>query len=287
MYFIRQEVATWHEVLKVGKSLTIDGIGTFRINKTGRLEFKPDPDQNFFDEAFGLKALVIPPVKKRIRKPKPVKVYYHKPARKPTIRKIRRLAWAAAITIPLVVAGAWSIMHFDTLQQFANQHSSLIMPFYRQVIEPTQKTYQIELKEQIVASDLEINDQITSIESVVPEYSEPTVETSEIAGNTSEINQTPPETEIILPEISNPAECDPPASGQRAYYIIVGSFENDFNAQLLSNELKDLGWNARVIESSERMFRVSIASCAIKQQALDQLQKVREEKNSGAWLLRM
>ncbi len=287
MHLIRQAVASWHEMLKEGKTLTLDGIGTFHINKSSRLEFKPDPDQNFFDEAFGLKALVIPPVKKRIRKYKPVRVNYHKPVRKPMVRKIRRLAWAAVITVPLVAAGVWSIMHLDTLQQFAHQHSGLIIPFRRHFPGPTQNTYQIKTGEQRSATAPIINEQDALHESFVPEYTEPVPETSGNEENTSVTTLTTPETETTIPQPPAPAGCDIPAPGQRAYYIIVGSFENDTNAQHLSGELSNLGWNAKVIESSEGMYRVSIVSCVLKQQALEQLARIREEQNPGAWLLRM
>ena len=284
---IHQEVAAWRDELKKGNKLILDGIGVFHINKTGKLEFKPDPDQNFFNQAFGLKPLVVPPVRKRVRKPKPAKVYYHKRVRKPSIRKIRRIAWAAVITIPLIAAGIWSIMRFDALQQFANQHSEIITPFHHQVIEPVQNLFQIQSKEQPSLLNSETSDEFEPGEEISLNESTPAEEAIKESENAEEATLI--ESETVADEVQpySYSDCEPSVAGQRAYHIIVGSFEVDFNAGILVNELGKLGWNARTIESAEGKFRVSIASCAVKQQALELLQKVREEQNPAAWLLRI
>lgn len=278
MQKIRQEVAAWHETLTAGKMLVLEGIGALHVNKNGKTEFKPEPGQNFFNDAYGLTTIVFPPLKKRIRKAKPKKFVYHKPARKITTRVIRRVAWAAAISIPLVSAGIWSALNFATLRDYAQQHSGFIIPVRTQSSDPIKETYypvpqifQPALEALSLPEDAFIYPNDSLIDDTQPEVAEATI---------AEVEESPP-VNSLLPE------CEPVSATGRAYYVIVGSFESEQNALLLSDELQLQGWQPKVIDSNQGMFRVSIASCADKQKALQELTKIREESNPSAWLLRI
>ena len=90
-----------------------------------------------------------------------------------------------------------------------------------------------------------------------------------------------------MPAASNELIPEPPSLQKRSYHIIIGSFENTTNAQQLSDKLKASGLDSRMIESTQGMYRVSMAAYVDKQEALQKLYKVREETNPGAWLLRI
>jgi cell division septation protein DedD len=278
MQFIRREVTAWRERLKAGKQIMLPGIGSFTANSDFKLEFKPDPEQNFFDEAFGLTGLVIPPLQKRRRKYKARQLAYQKPVRRTTPRAIRRLAWAAAITVPLVAASIWSVMNYDTLRQYAEQHSGFISVFRPEPKTPVE-TFDYTAPETSLFQEVSPENSEAPDEDFVP------VEGSESSDlddeSVTDMNETaealPPAADEIVP---------PPSIQSRAYHIIIGSFENTINAQQLVDELSTSGWNASLAESSNGMFRVSIASYINKQEALVQLYKIREERNPNAWLLR-
>lgn len=277
MQFIRREVTAWRERLKAGKKIMLPGIGSFTANSDLKLEFKPDPEQNFFDEAFGLTGLVIPPLQKRRHKHVVRPLAYQKPVRRTTPRTIRRLAWAAAITVPLVAASIWSIMNYDTLRQYAEQHSGLIAVFRP---EPKNPVETFDFTTPGTSSLQEANPENGEApgDDFVPvEDSEPDLDDEIIADN----DET---AEALLPTADEIVQ--PPSKHSRAYHIIIGSFENTINAQQLADELNASGWNASLAESSNGMYRVSIASYFNKQEALAQLDKIREERNPNAWLLR-
>jgi cell division septation protein DedD len=278
MQFIRREVTVWRERLKAGKRIMLPGIGSFTANSDFKLEFTPDPEQNFFDEAFGLTGLVIPPLQKRRRKHVARPLAYQKPARRTTPRKIRRLAWAAAITIPLVAASIWSIMNYDTLRQYAEQHSGLIYVFRP---EPKTPVETFDYTVPGTSSSQEVgpeNSEAPDDDFLPVEGSEPSdLDNESVAVNNETAEALPPTADEIV---------QPPSIQGRAYHIIIGSFENTINAQLLVDELSASGWNASLAESSQGMHRVSIASYINKQEALAQLNKIREERNPNAWLLR-
>jgi hypothetical protein len=279
MQMIRLEVTAWHERLKAGKTIMLPGIGEFRINKAGKMEFIPDQEQNFFNEAFGLTGLVVPPLRKRVRKTRAPKAVYHRPARRSYAKTIRRLAWAAAITIPLVAASIWSIMNYDTLKHYAEQHSGIVSMFNAGKETVNDKTANIEAgshsfadvkKDDVFEEDL-VTDDLSEQDLVTPNE-------FETAGD--EIAEgLPPASEEPAPQ--------PKVISSRAYHIIIGSFENEINAQHLADELVSSGFEARMVPSGQGMFRVSIAAYTDKQEALQQLQKVREERNPNAWLLRI
>lgn len=278
MQNIRLEVEGWNETLASGKMLVLEGIGALQLNKSGKTEFKPEPGQNFFNDAFGLTTIVFPPLQKRNRKAKPIRQVYHKPAHKATMRVIRRVAWAAAISIPLVSAGIWSALNFDTLRQYTHQYSGFVIPVRTQspasvneiyfpepyIFQPSLEALKLPDDAFDYPDDSLTDDTVTELTEVAnPEFEEITA-----------LNN-------LLPD------CEPVSATGRAYYIIVGSFESEENARLLNDELLLQGWQPKVIDSNQGMFRVSIASCADKQKALQELTKIREQSNPGAWLLRI
>jgi hypothetical protein len=257
---IRRDVTAWRERLKSGKTILLPGLGSFENNNDGKAVFHPDAEQNFFGEAFGLNSLVVQPLQTRSRKSKFRDKVHQKPLRKTTPRLIRRTAWAAAITIPLVAASVWSIMNYDTIRQYTMQHSGLIS-----ILRPEPKP---------------VTEAVFPAEEVVPQ-----LETREIADIPAEdlLADVKPEEAFDPPPEARQMHAD---SQTRAYHIIIGSFENIINAQQLAEEMNGRGWDARVVAPEKGMHRVSIASFVIKEEALGQLSKIREESNPNAWLLR-
>ena len=255
MLHIRREVVAWQERLKAGKVIMLPGIGSFKLSKDSKIEFRPDKEQNFFDGAFGLTPLVAPPL--QLRKSNRA-TFRNRKTGKPTAAKtIRRIAWAAAITIPLVTVAFWSLSNHDSLKQYAVQHSGIFHA-------PTPAS-----SDPVNLADC-IND----------------TERSSVSENaTDDIQPNAPyeaPAEEVAPVLQSIEEAK-----VRAYHIIIGSFENETNAKQLSDELSRLGRNALVVSSAKGMYRVSIDSYVDKQEALHQLQKLREEQNPNAWLLRI
>lgn len=262
MQFIQREVIAWKERLKAGKRITLPGIGTFHINSGNKIEFKPEPEQNFFDEAFGLSSLVVPPLQSRRKQAGDVRQYQ---TRRIRTRRLRRVAWAAAITIPLIVAGLWSVMNYDTLRQYATQHSGVFRDM-GSAFKSTEKT--------LPGPETARFDELTP--AATPEYT-----------GTEAPDQELPADADATAEALIPKPHIPEVQPLRSYHIFIGSFSNETNARYLAGELSAKGWNATVVESSGGMYRVSMASYASKSEALKELYKIREEHNSAAWLLRI
>lgn len=277
MQLIRREVNAWHKRLRAGKTIMLLGIGTFMLNRDGKMEFKPEPEQNFFGETFGMNPLVIPPLpKRRIRQKEQFR--RHKIVTKDSVRTIRRMAMAAAITVPLVAAGIWSFMNYDTLKQYAMQHSGITAVFQTRTYENSVSAPDAYPSESIIQE---------SLENSMPDLDiKPSGELVENATD-EEFNAEIPSGEATIAEVAAPVATESVNVGSKAYYIIVGSFESMDNARHLADELEATGWNAKVIDSGNGMHRVSITSLFSKQEALLKLESIRQESNPGAWLLRM
>jgi cell division septation protein DedD len=271
MQNIRREVMIWQERLKAGKTITLTGIGTFRTNIAGKTEFTPDPEQNFFDEAFGLTSLVIPPLPKQGQR-KRTGFINRRQAGKSSSRALRRMAWAAVITIPLFVAGLWFIFNYDHVRLHATQYSGLVSFFKSEPkADPVNETAAVsETAETTTDSSGSHNEE--TVPATVEDASGEDASREELA----EAMATPAATST-----------DQPVVPVKAYHIIIGSFEDEINARELAGRMSTAGWNALVVESRRGMYRVSIASHVNKEEALEKLYKIRDEQNPGAWLIRI
>ncbi len=269
MQNIRREVMIWQERLKAGKTIILPGIGTFRTNTAGKTEFTPDPEQNFFNEAFGLTTLVIPPLPKQ--RPKHPDFIYRRQARRSSSKALRRMAWAAVITIPLFLAGLWFIFNYDQVRHQATQYTGLVSFFKSEPkADPVNETAAVsETAETTTDSSGSHNEETRP--ATVEDASGEDASREELA----EAMATPAATST-----------DQPVVPVKAYHIIIGSFEDEINARELAGRMSTAGWNALVVESRRGMYRVSIASHVDKQQALEELYKIREERNPHAWMLR-
>lgn len=93
-----------------------------------------------------------------------------------------------------------------------------------------------------------------------------------------------PETETPLPE----PEVDQtlPVEETNSFFIIAGSFKNLKNASDLQDKLNERGFQAEVMITENRMYRVSVASYATKREAEKGLSQITSEPGlQSCWLL--
>jgi len=77
-----------------------------------------------------------------------------------------------------------------------------------------------------------------------------------------------------------------PVINENRYFIIAGSFQNVANAGELMESLRDAGFPSEVIVTENRLYRVSIQSYPTKQEAVRDLQRVRDASGmKSAWVL--
>jgi cell division protein FtsN/nucleoid DNA-binding protein len=77
-----------------------------------------------------------------------------------------------------------------------------------------------------------------------------------------------------------------PPETPRNFYIIAGSFQKLKNASDMQDQLNRRGYQAEVMITENRMYRVSVASYATKEEAEKALQQIKSEPGlQSSWLL--
>jgi hypothetical protein len=73
---------------------------------------------------------------------------------------------------------------------------------------------------------------------------------------------------------------------KKPYHIVAGAFRNEENAQTSLNNLKELGFNARLLEKNKSgLIPVAYESYVTLEEAQNAKQKIQLEQNREAWLL--
>jgi cell division septation protein DedD len=79
--------------------------------------------------------------------------------------------------------------------------------------------------------------------------------------------------------VSQPAIHD-----RKEYYIVAGCFREESNADQLVIELRKKGYQAEKFGKIGNLYAVSFSSFADKSAALEELKKIRDTEQKGAWI---
>jgi cell division septation protein DedD len=74
------------------------------------------------------------------------------------------------------------------------------------------------------------------------------------------------------------------ASGNK-YYVVAGCFKSRLNAEKYVAELRDKGFNAELFGTHDNLFAVSFSSFSSRNQALNEMKRIRETIEPKAWVL--
>lgn len=101
-------------------------------------------------------------------------------------------------------------------------------------------------------------------------------------GTQEQASETEEESPIPEPEEEQPL----PVEEVNNFFIIAGSFNKLKNASDLQDELNSRGFNAEVMITENRMYRVSVASYASKAEAEKELARIKSQSGlQSCWLL--
>ena len=111
------------------------------------------------------------------------------------------------------------------------------------------------------------------------------------AGESDDQEQLKTEEQTVVPEteeVETEAEEEQvqPVEESNKFFIIAGSFSKLKNASDLQDQLNSRGYNAEVMITENRMYRVSVASYASKEEAENALSQLKSEPDlQSCWLL--
>ena len=272
---IAEEVVAYRTDLNLGKSIVLEGIGSFRYNHEQSIVFTPKLVNNLLEDAYGLSVFVSPTIRRNGYKSNRDTLDKRDGIRLPVA--VRRIA---AIAVPLIAIGLWSLFNPDRISRFTSNYSSVI---------PSEFISQFSF---------------SSIEKSIPMYvlshskstlSKREVQPEEVKAPITKVTTTvaipKPESTTEKPIAKNTAaqapslEIKSKVSGH--FLIIGGAFKVKENAEKLLNQLKAKNFDAALAGQNKRgLYLVSAATCDDADQAASKLKEVLGKGIEAAWILK-
>jgi nucleoid DNA-binding protein len=276
--------------LLAGRTVQFDGIGRFIVDRNHNLQFDPDPAANFLTDAYGLSFFRYPEIY-RDRQGRILPAGSEASLFRGGARKILRYA---AITIPLIAALSWGAMN-SGIREFSFDLTSL-NPFSAVVNSqpghaPGNRGLSHQAGSPVDAQGGEMTARGSEIMNgeAQDQPAEASAEDAGEAGGPGFAADSPVSGFVAdSPHAAaREKEVAPPAAS-RSHYLVAGSFKRRTNALTLSQELEREGYDTRILESENGMYRVSMYSSGNRSESLRMLRQVRAEKNSSdIWMLSM
>ncbi|MCD4747529.1 MAG: SPOR domain-containing protein [Bacteroidales bacterium] len=256
--FINEFVNECITDLNNGKIVKFIKIGFFQLGTEGNVIFEPENTINYLNDSFGLTNFISHPINRPTIQHKIEKKFID---RKPISLKKRQISkkykWALLSSLPVIALIIWGAFNLGLLKHINTNQTSLL---------PSKET----------------------------SYKKPTTDKSGV--NTSHgtklkkasLNTDPPDKEHIdNPKNAINTQDKSIASNSPKYYIIGGAFKFIENAENFVNDLKDKGYEAKMIGKTKTgLNMVSYYENESKEEALHRLLIIRSKDNPKAWILK-
>lgn len=248
-----------------GESYALPETGSFTRDDDGKVRFQVDPAWLLEPDQYGLEAMdlleleELPPEEEAGEAEQPTPAAASTPTPEPA-KKVTPLAPAKSKPKPKKWRVVWIIAFL------------LIIVLAVLILVPTQENENgkrsLNLKNRKPAKEV-VDPQVTTT---------PQEETATGEPDALESAETPE----VVEQTDDPA----PVEVSHNYFIIAGSFSKLRNASDLQDQLKQKGYEAEVMITENRMYRVSISSFATKAEAEKGLSEIKKKPGLGScWLL--
>ncbi len=268
--------------LQGGERVLLDRIGIFFPDKRGVIQFIPSDQQNYLLQSFGLPSIQLQPIAKpqiavpQMEEPTEVKVVAMTPKRNSSVRwKI-----AAAIAVPLLLAGGW-IAGESIFSDQSGMTSLKLINWSNVVSEYEPRRDSTELGGDNRSSISFLDSTMNAFEGEVLKYSflNDSPDSTGIA-----IRVKPTETsDSSEPEVF---EVEPSVGGQKRFHLIAGAFQIESNAANLIQQLGAKGLKAYTAGKSGELHLVAVGSYFSKEEADAAKSTVRSDSQLKCWVLK-
>ena len=272
---IKQFVSYCKSELQNDNKVTLKNIGQFSFDVERNLQFVPETSVNYLLDTFGLASFQFPAIKRdTISEKIERKIKNDRPSIPLSKAKKRtfKLKYIALAIIPLIITAAGILVYnsnFSNNSSFQYSNVNLI-PDHSSNITPNPASTEI-------ATTPDISDSETA----------PTGEIA-LEENIQEEAVSKADTEILAPKKQDPPKPKnvKPIKKKGRYHIIGGAFAHFPNAKKLVERLKSKGFDAEIVDVTKGgLHRVSFGSCQSRQEAKNELSKIKTNHQNDAWLL--
>ena len=268
---ITEEVTAIRSELNSGKIIQLENFGSLRANHENSIVFTPKSATNWMEEAYGLPTFVSQPIRRSdyhsIHDDKEKRIGIHLPV------AVRRIA---AIAIPLLAIGLWSLFNTDRITAITSNYSSVFPSeiFSQFNVSSIEKKIPLYVLSHSKSSTIK-----TSVKTDADPITTAKIKPSEVTAN-PEVTSTKTENNTV-PLVENKSV------GTGHFYIISGAFKSKENADKLIEQLRAKNFGASLAGQNKKgLYLVSAASCDDANQATLKLQEVLEKGIKAAWILK-
>jgi hypothetical protein len=275
--FIDEYVKQFNTSLSVFKHYNCNGIGRFFYNIGGKLEFEPDFTINFSSDSFGLTDFVFKPIDRNTYNMTPStnhrnakEVSSKEKAEEGTTKKTTVLAKVLFVLMPLVVLiGAAGVVVYNQQDDVSlggiHLFESLGLKKNVATIDSATQTVVVDTLAEIT------NEEVVSVADTVVEVV------------STEVAEVVPVKEVVKSKkVAVKVASSEAASG--SYYIVVGAFKNESNADKLYSKLQnDNKKSVKLPIDANGFYKVAVGSFESLETANAELTSL-QGTYSGIWI---
>ena len=270
---IAEEVVAIHAKLNSGNSVIFDGFGSLCTNHENSIVFTPQSTNNYLEDAYGLPTFVSPAIRRNgfqsNQDTKAKGISIHLPV------AVRRIA---AVALPLIAIGMWSLFNTDRINNFSSSNSSI---FPSEILSPFEgASIKKSIPSTVALSDKAAVHKAQLLWGATKE----TVETFDAGISLSRPAIIDEKSEILtipatLPEIK--------IKETGHFFIISGAFKSKENAEKRLGELKTKNFEATLAGQNKKgLYLVSVATCNDEKQATLKMKEILGKGIEAAWILK-
>jgi len=260
--------------LKMKDELIFDEIGTLYLDSKNKYNIKNIPQNSIFSENLGMKEIVVPE-KKMTNIESNNKKNENKTAKdtkavetteeKKTNKTLKRMLIALPIIILIILAA----MFYKDIWNYSNKFSFVQKMFNKSTVvaDSAKQSNNMTIEDTNKNNNVKIID--TTKNNVIA--NKDTVKTDEEIIKESDI-------ETVTP--------DDLGSQYKNYYLVIGSFKNQKNANELLKKMQNKGYAAEILQNRKNYFRVAIGGYDTADKAIEGYKSfVSSNNKEDIWLL--
>jgi hypothetical protein len=264
---VEAEASVLKSAMQSGKTVRIHQVGRLFVGQEGRMQFMPDEEMERILRSFGLKRIPLQPIDQSNESTRslPAKRIIPLPRLEEQRAEAPWLRIAAAIAVP--VLGGAGMFFMDEMDGDVALMSTL--PVHIQSYE--EAGYQPRFEEEAI---------LVWESMVEPAAASKMVTKREAETNAVEKGELATSTVSIKPVVATKSDA--------VFLLVAGSFSVESNAQNLSKDLSEKGFDSEVFKQENGLHLVTFATHFEEGQARTNLAELRsDESTKRAWLKRV
>ncbi len=253
--------------LKMKDELIFEEIGTLYVDRKNKYNLKNIPKNSIFVSNLGMNEIKIPEktMTNINKKAKEEKVVVKK-TKKPN-KTLKRML----IALPIIILIVLAVIFYQQIWSYANTFAFVKNTFNKTIVADSANTSN-NIHEDI-HEDNNNNNNTANIDTTT---------------NNNVVNKDTTKTDEEVIEDSNIEVVTPDDLGSqyKNFYLVIGSFKNQANANKLLEKMKNKGYAAEVLQNKKNYFRVAIGGYDTADKAIEGYENfISSNKKDDIWLL--